>query len=331
MSAARFSHLTEAWRENRLTPGEATELSALLRSDEAARHTFRLEAELHGLLHGAANGVAVAKASELSSYPGANSAGAENFLGWLRRHGRLGLIATACGVGVGIASASVWSLAHPPALHAQARTVQLAAPEFAGQSGRVLAGFPTRHGIWAGDESEFVIRPDLPAGADTPVLRFIKAEGEGPLGLPAMACDVFQLVDLRPLHAQLRPDQEATLEFSAEFLDAREGARASLRFGCAIMLFTGDPTQLHANWPAAAEEVLSAGRAHLASGDAAPGQWHRLTARCLFTTAADFAVIRLSAAQRAAVPNEFGRQFAGRPTLVLKTQPQLTVRVAKTP
>lgn len=330
MSAAHFSHLTEAWRENRLTPSEATELSALLRSDEAARHAFRLDAELHGLLHGAANAVAVAKASELTSNPGPNSAGSENFLGWLRRHGWLGLIAAACGVGVGIASASVWSLAHAPA-QAQARTVQLAAPEFAGQNGRVLAGFPTRNGIWAGDESEFVIRPDLPAGADTPVLRFIKAEGEGPFGLPAMACDVFQLVDLRPLHAHLRPDQQATLELSAEFLDAREGARPSIRFGCAIMLFAGDPTQLHANWPAAAEEVLSAGRDHLASGDATPGKWHRLTAHCLFTTAADFAVIRLSAAQRAAVPNEFSRQFAGRPKLVLKTQPHLTVRVAKTP
>jgi hypothetical protein len=56
-----------------------------------------------------------------------------------------------------------------------------------------------------------------------------------------------------------------------------------------------------------------------------------LTARCLFTTAADFAVIRLSAAQRAAVPNEFSRQFAGRPKLVLKTQPHLTVRVAAAP
>jgi hypothetical protein len=97
------------------------------------------------------------------------------------------------------------------------------------------------------------------------------------------------------------------------------------------MLFAGDPSQLHANWPGAAEEVLSAGRDHLASGDAAPGKWHRLTARCLFTTAADFAVIRLSAAQRAAVPNEFGRQFAGRPKLVLKTQPHLTVRVAAAP
>jgi hypothetical protein len=78
-------------------------------------------------------------------------------------------------------------------------------------------------------------------------------------------------------------------------------------------------------------QVLSAGRDHLASGDAKPGKWHRLTARCLFTTAADFAVIRLSAAQRAAVPNEFGQQFAGRPKVVLKTQPHLTVRAAKKP
>ena len=97
------------------------------------------------------------------------------------------------------------------------------------------------------------------------------------------------------------------------------------------MLFAGDPAQLHTNWPVAAEEVLSAGRDHLASGAATAGKWHILTARCLFTTAADFAVIRLSVAQRAPGPNAFGRQFASLPRLVLKTQPHLTVRVAKNP
>lgn len=331
MNPDRFNHLVEAWGENRLTAAEATELSALLRSDEAARHAFRAEAELHGLLHGAANALAVLQASELALRPRGAPARSERFLAWLRRNRRLGWIAAACGVGAGIASASVWSLAKPPTVHAQARSVHLADSESADRIGRVRSGFPTEVGIWAGDESEFVVRTDLPDAAGAPVLRFIKAEGEGPFGLPAMACDVFQIIDLRPLHAQLRPDREATLELSAEFLDAREGGRPSIRFGCAIMLFAGDPAQLHAGWPAAAEEVLSAGRDHLASADATSGKWHRLTARCLFTAAADFAVIRLSAAQRAAVPNEFGRQFARHPRLVLKTQPHLTVRVAKNP
>ena len=331
MKAERFNHLLEAWRENRLTPAEATELSALLRTDEAARHAFRTEAELHGLLHGAANARAVLQASELACRPTGAPARAERIVAWLRRDRRLGWIAAACGVGAGIASASVWSLAMPPTVHAQARPVHLTDPDSADRIGLVRSGFPTQVSRWAGDASEFVVGTDLPDAAGAPVLRFIKAEGEGPFGLPAMACDVFQIIDLRPLHAQLSADQDATLELSAEFLDAREGARPSIRFGCAIMLFAGDPTQLHAAWPAAAEEVLSAGRDHLASAAAAPGKWHRLTARCLFPSAADFAVIRLSAAQRAAVPNEFGHQFARHPRLVLKTQPHLAVRVAKNP
>lgn len=328
MNSERFNHLVEAWRDDRLTTDEAAELSALLRADEDARRTFRSEAELHGLLHCAANAVAVAQASSLARGAMGAPVRLDGFVGWLKRHL---VIALACGVGVGIASASVWTIAQRPVMQAEVREIPLGLPVLETRSGRIASGFPAEIGVWSGDEAEFVARADLPTTADAPVLRFLKPEIHQRLRRPAYSCDVFQLVDLRALRAQLKAGQEATLELSADFLDARSGPRPDIRLAGAILLFAGDPATLRANWPAALDEMIGAGRDHIDTAGKPAGQWHRVTARSLVDESADLALIRLSVVRRDAEPIELGHQFVANLKLVLKTQPQLSVRIAHGP
>ena len=48
MNPERLDALFDAWSESRLTPAEATELSAHLRADPEARARFREAAAFHG-------------------------------------------------------------------------------------------------------------------------------------------------------------------------------------------------------------------------------------------------------------------------------------------
>ena len=57
MKPERLDALFEAWSESRLTPSEATELSAQLRADPEARARFREAAAFHGHLHAALDGL----------------------------------------------------------------------------------------------------------------------------------------------------------------------------------------------------------------------------------------------------------------------------------
>ncbi|PHX86648.1 MAG: hypothetical protein CK538_02135 [Opitutia bacterium] len=328
MSSARLISLIAAWRENRLTVDEAVELNRLLRANEDARRAFRAEAEMHGLLHCAATAVAMANASELAA--GTKPIGrAEGFTGWLKRNL---LVATAAGLCVGIGSASAaWAIAQRPPIEAQARGIPLADPGFETSRGRVTSGFPYGPGAWSGDEAEAVERSDLPSAEGTRALRFLKAEIDARLARPPLSCDVFQLVDLRAFSSFIKAGEEATLELSADFLDTRAEPGPTARFSVAIMLFAGDPTEIHRNWPEALDDVLGAGQHHHDSSHGPTGKWHRLMARCLLPAGADFALIRLSAAHFGPVPFEFGRQFADNVKLTLKTQPHLNVRVAAAP
>ena len=57
MNDERYQVLFDAWSESRLTPTEAAELSALLRSNPQARARFRADAAFHGQLHAALDGL----------------------------------------------------------------------------------------------------------------------------------------------------------------------------------------------------------------------------------------------------------------------------------
>jgi hypothetical protein len=236
------------------------------------------------------------------------------------------LTAAAAGIVLGMLCTSVVFGYSMPRL-AQ-RVFELANPGFELGTGKLPSGVPRRVGIWSGDEVELLVRPDLKPTEGAQVLRFVKAEIQEGLVRSARSCDVFQLIDLRSLRDHIKPGEEAALELSADFLDARGAPGPTVRFACALMLFAGDPAELHTDWPAALDDILSAGKDQIDCGDGLAGRWHRLTARCVFPPGADFALLRVNVAQVNPVPVEFGQQFADNVKLVLKTHRALNMIAA---
>jgi len=162
------------------------------------------------------------------------------------------------------------------------------------------------------------------------VLRFENPGGDAgnPEG-PAISCDVFQLIDLRPLRSSLSGEGEAVLELSARFLDARPaGRKPSVTFFCQIYLFRGDPAMMHETWPMNLAESLSSGSAMVTTLGGGPADWKAITAKCLVPGDADFAVIQIAARPNLR-PAKLESLFADDVKLTLKTHPTLPVRIVQ--
>ncbi len=180
-------------------------------------------------------------------------------------------------------------------------------------------GFPIRAGVWGGDGFELAGEG---AKQGRRRLRFAKAEPDAnmPQGR-AIACDLFQLVDLRGLIGRRHQQGTSVLELSSEFVDARaENTNPSVSFFCQIYLFQGDPALVHQTWPLNIGEAVASGSASTTT--LGKSGWRNVTARCLVPSEADFAVIHLSALPnlRGPMPNDL---FADDVRLVVKTQPPL--------
>lgn len=181
-------------------------------------------------------------------------------------------------------------------------------------------GFPRETGVWSGDEA--AIREGrlefLATGSD-----------DADPSARAISCDVFQLVDLRPLRKSAGAGGDPMLELSARFADARAaGTNPSVTFFCQIYLFSGDPALMHQTWPRSIQEALASGSAQVTTlGRDAHGT-RTLTARCLLPAEADFAV-----AQIVARPNLRPAKLEGLSAddvkLTLKTAPELPVRIVQ--
>ncbi len=76
MNRERLQELIDAWRDGMLTEATAAELSQVLRDSEEARHIFRAESQMHGLLHQAVMAAAVEEAASQRALP-AHPAAAE--------------------------------------------------------------------------------------------------------------------------------------------------------------------------------------------------------------------------------------------------------------
>ena len=237
--------------------------------------------------------------------------------------------AAAAGLVFGLLCASLaWAVASPRAVATMARVFALVDGSFEKQSGRLPSGFPTQFGVWSGDESE-VMRADS-AKDGKQAMRFVRAEGDANMpNSPANSCDVWQLVDLRGLRAEAG-DGDATLELSASFLDARKGKGSRVLFSVRVYAFSGEPSQLHADWPMAIKESLAFGSGVADSWGGAPQKWKQATAKMMLPSGADFAVVQLVATKWTTKGQtaEFGEQFADDVRLTLKTQPKLPVRIA---
>ncbi|HND54441.1 MAG TPA: hypothetical protein PLV92_18645, partial [Pirellulaceae bacterium] len=205
------------------------------------------------------------------------------------------------------------------------RLTSLFDPGFEDSSGGIPPGFPRVAGVWSGDEAEVVAANGTIHREGAHALRFLKPgpDAGNPDG-DAISCDVFQIVDLKPLRASLRDGGDAVLELAADFLDARRDSNGSLTFICQIFIFSGDSDSLHQAWPRNLASALGSG-AELYDTGGGDLRWKTLTARCLVDSRADFAVVQLGA--RCNGPRrELSQQYVDRVQLSLKTQPHLPVR-----
>jgi hypothetical protein len=316
------------------TIGEAdfARLQLLLRENAEARRMLRdlstVDAKLQEL---AATNPATLRLLAVPAANPARPAHRQAWFGWLQWRP---LTAAAAGLVFGLFCASVaWAYAAPRVIAEARRLSALVDGSFEKQPGKVAAGFPLEAGVWSGDEAE-VVSTGTTAKDGKQLLRFLKPDRDpNSPNSPANACDVYQIVDLRLLRDMPEAAGESTLELSAEFLDARTAANAPVIFRCHIYLFHGSADSLHTRWPDVASEALGTGSAYvLGSGGPEGGKWHKITARCVLPPNADFCVLRLSAGRDAlnggAVP-ELGMQFADDVKLILKTQPELPVRVVQ--
>jgi hypothetical protein len=184
---------------------------------------------------------------------------------------------------------------------------------------RLERGFPHQTGPWSGDEA---------AITDDGRLSFISPGGDSrDPSARAISCDVFQLVDLRPLRYTFSQEGDAVLELSANFLDARpQNTKPSVTFFCQLYVFQGDPAMQHKSWPQSITEALSSGSVQVTTlGKDAKGT---LTAKCLVPAVADFAVVQIAARPNLR-PAKLQGLFVDDVKLTLKTSPELPIRIVQ--
>lgn len=223
----------------------------------------------------------------------------------------------AAGLAIGLFSATiVWAISSPKAT--TERLFSLINGGF--DVDRLDSGFPTQTGLWSGDEAV------MTDGR----LRFIAVGNDSnDPNAQAVSCDIFQLVDLRPLRHTLSLDGDSVLELSADFFDARpHNTKPSVTFFCQLYLFRGDPAALHPSWPQSIAGALSSGSTQVTTlGFDAKGK-RTITAKCLIPAPADFAVLQIAARPNLR-PAKLGPLFADNVKLMLKRQPSLPVRMVR--
>jgi hypothetical protein len=295
------------YQDGVLTPDEITAFEAVMRDDPAKRQLFA-ETQLRSMvIHDRY------RQEAFQSGCGFSRTSERNRFTWITRP----ITAMAAGLVIGLFSASiVWAISSPKTT--TERLFSLINGSF--DEARIETGFPRHIGVWSGDEA--AIRDSQ--------LRFIAPGSDsGDPSARAISCDVFQLVDLRPLRHTLSPEGDSVLELSADFFDARpRNTKPSVTFFCQLYLFQGDLASLHEVWPQTNAEALASGSAQATTlGSDARGV-RSLTAKCLIPAEADFAVIQIAARPNLR-PAKLDELSADNVKLTLKTQPTLPVRIVQ--
>jgi hypothetical protein len=307
MNDTDFIRLLMRHQDGTLTPDDMTAFEAVIRDDLTKRQLFA-ETQLRSMaLHDRFRQEAFQSGCGFSRTPD------KKRFTWITRP----ITAMAAGLVIGLFSASiVWAISSPKAT--TERLFSLINGSF--DEERLEAGFPRYIGVWSGDEASI---------ADGK-LRFIAPGSDaGDPTARAISCDVFQLVDLRPLRHTLSPEGDSVLELSADFLDDRpHNTKPSVTFFCQLYLFQGDPAGLHQSWPQSITDTLASGSAQVSTlGTDAKGI-RQLTAKCLVPAEADFAVIQIAARPNLR-PAKLDELSADNVKLTLKTQPTLPVRIVQ--
>lgn len=297
---SEWPRLFNAALNDQLSDAERAELAAVLKSSAEARQLWFLYLDNECSL-------AELKPRSLIKSP-------RTGLPWLSWRP---LAAAAAGLVIGCFSASiVWAVSSPRTT--TERLFSLINGSF--DETRLERGFPLQAGIWSGDE----------ATISNGKLSFIAPDSDSSdPGGRAIACDVFQLVDLRTLPRTDSLEGDAVLELSAQFEDARPyNTKPSVTFFCQLYLFQGDLKALHEIWPQSNAEALASGSAQVTTlGSDAKGV-RTLTAKCLIPAQADFAVIQIAARPNLR-PAKLDGLFADDVKLTLKTSPELPIRVVQ--
>ena len=304
MNDERYQVLFDAWSESRLTPAEATELSALLRTDPEARARFRTDAAFHGQLHAALDGLNLDQATAPTKP-----------IDFPSRSRTLGLAAMLLAVGLTVASLG-WLLS-ARAEHAETRPLGIHDGGFEALKGHMPDGFPSEIFTWGGDPSEVASVAGHPTA-----LRFLEAAGEPNIpNSPRQSCDVFQVIDLKSVRTELLTSSEAYVELQANIHDARPAHAQPVRFIAKVYVFEGDPASIVGNWPPVADQVLGSGaQFQVMHGGAG---WQTLTTRCVLPPTAGFLVVQLgagSAGQPGQASPKLGAQYADDIRLTLRTR-----------
>ena len=304
MNDERYQVLFDAWSESRLTPAEATDLSALLSTDTEDRARFRTHAAFHGQLHAALDALNLDQASA-----------SEKIAAFPSRSRTLGLAAMLLAVGLTVASLG-WLLS-ARAEHAETRPLGIRDGSFDALKGRLTDGFPSEIFTWGGDPSEVASVAGHPTA-----LRFLEAAGEPNIpNSPRQSCDVFQVIDLKSVRTELLTSSEAYVELQANIHDARPAHAQPVRFIAKVYVFEGDPASIVGNWPPVADQVLGSGaQFQVMHGGAG---WQTLTTRCVLPPTAGFLVVQLgagSAGQPGQASPKLGAQYADDIRLTLRTR-----------
>lgn len=327
MNPERQEQLLRQYFDGDISGSEMDELDASLQTRAEVRESFWKEAHIHGALrefgHEKASEAQLRAVAPMSELP-ATRRQKSWWVAWTP------LTAAAAGLVVGLFFASVaWAVASPAPMATASRLFTLLDGSFEKQAGRLSSGFPSLFDIWSGDEADVVEGKALKGKQ---ALRFVKAEGDaGVENGRAKSCDVYRLVDLRPLKASAE-GFDAMLEMSAQFLDGRVAKGPLLNFSCRIYLFSGSAESVREQWPSIRDKALAFGQSVYQSSGGAPQTWRDVTARVLLPRQADFAVVQLTTGRTEKSdgrPAEFGDQFADEVQLTLKTQPALPVRLTQ--
>ena len=304
MNDERYQVLIDAWSESRLTPAEAAELSALLRSEPQAVARFRADATFHGQLHAALDEMNLDQATTPAKP-----------IDFPSRSRALGIAAMLLGIGLTVASLG-WLLS-ARAEHAETRPLGIRDGGFDALKGRIPEGFPSEIFTWGGDPSEVASVAGHPTA-----LRFLEAAGEPNIpNSPRQSCDVFQIIDLKSVRDQLLTSSEAYVELQANIHDARPAHAQPVRFIAKVYVFEGDPASIVGNWPPAADQVLGSGaQFQVMHGGAG---WQTLTTRCVLPPTAGFLVVHIgagSAGNPGQASPKLGAQYADDIRLTLRTR-----------
>ncbi|MEK0445233.1 MAG: hypothetical protein RLZZ399_554 [Verrucomicrobiota bacterium] len=241
-----------------------------------------------------------------------------SWISWLARP----WMGAAAGLAVGLCGASIaWAIASPK----PPRIIPVPFHTFADQPmGHIPSSFPKTTGIWSGDPSEIVLDPESKTGERREILRFLRAEADAafPQG-PAEACDVLQLIDLRPLKAQALENGDSLLQLTASFSDRRTEAGEPIRFSCRLFLYSGDPEHVRERWPQSQLKAVAAANTYCESPGGSPQTPHLVTVKTVLAPQADFAVLQLVAGpvfSPHANPPVLGEQYVSDVKLTLRTQ-----------